>query len=100
MAVCRQGIYVEYSAEYSKRRALNGMLVSTVDDCRRIEVEGLFGRRLPRGLTYTYYIYAHYLPDSKSGIVAEKHRLAPKVAWRLCFAMAAGCLTTVERAPQ
>eukprot|EP00959_Pyramimonas_sp_CCMP1952_P129718 2712717-Pyramimonas_sp.AAC.1 len=41
MAVCRQGIYVEYSMEYSKCRALNGILVSTV--------EGLFGRRL-RGL--------------------------------------------------
>eukprot|EP00976_Prorocentrum_cordatum_P047930 967866-Prorocentrum_minimum.AAC.1 len=31
MAVCRQGIYVEYSVEYSKCRALNGILVSTVD---------------------------------------------------------------------
>eukprot|EP00976_Prorocentrum_cordatum_P089936 1187903-Prorocentrum_minimum.AAC.3 len=30
MAVCRQGIYVEYSMEYSKWRALNGVLVSTV----------------------------------------------------------------------
>eukprot|EP00976_Prorocentrum_cordatum_P107650 1194681-Prorocentrum_minimum.AAC.2 len=37
MAVRRQGIYVEYSAEYSKCRALNGktlILVSTDDDCR------------------------------------------------------------------
>eukprot|EP00976_Prorocentrum_cordatum_P034693 705716-Prorocentrum_minimum.AAC.1 len=34
MAVYRQGIYVEYSMEYSKCCALNGMLVSTVDDCR------------------------------------------------------------------
>eukprot|EP00976_Prorocentrum_cordatum_P060489 1175919-Prorocentrum_minimum.AAC.1 len=34
MAVCRQGIYVKYSMEYSKGRALNGILVSTVDDCR------------------------------------------------------------------
>eukprot|EP00976_Prorocentrum_cordatum_P070769 1180059-Prorocentrum_minimum.AAC.1 len=32
VAVCRQGIYVEYSADYSKCRALNGILVSTVDD--------------------------------------------------------------------
>eukprot|EP00976_Prorocentrum_cordatum_P084268 1185582-Prorocentrum_minimum.AAC.3 len=32
MAVCQQGIYVEYSVEYSKYRALNGTLVSTVDD--------------------------------------------------------------------
>eukprot|EP00959_Pyramimonas_sp_CCMP1952_P448579 9392633-Pyramimonas_sp.AAC.1 len=35
MAVCQQGIYVEYSMEYSK--------------CRALKVEGLFGRRL-RGL--------------------------------------------------
>eukprot|EP00959_Pyramimonas_sp_CCMP1952_P373536 7823030-Pyramimonas_sp.AAC.1 len=38
MAVCRQGTYVEYSMEYSmeysKCRALNAILVSTVDDCR------------------------------------------------------------------
>eukprot|EP00959_Pyramimonas_sp_CCMP1952_P297087 6215343-Pyramimonas_sp.AAC.1 len=34
LAVCRQGIYVEYAVEYSKCRALNGILVSTVDDCR------------------------------------------------------------------
>eukprot|EP00976_Prorocentrum_cordatum_P017072 343946-Prorocentrum_minimum.AAC.1 len=34
MAVCQQGIYVEYSVEYSQCRALNGILVSTVDDCR------------------------------------------------------------------
>ena len=34
MAVRRQGINVEYSMEYSKCRALNGLLVSTVDDCR------------------------------------------------------------------
>eukprot|EP00959_Pyramimonas_sp_CCMP1952_P080294 1678142-Pyramimonas_sp.AAC.1 len=34
MAVCQQGIYVEYSMEYSKCRRLNGILVSTVDDCR------------------------------------------------------------------
>eukprot|EP00976_Prorocentrum_cordatum_P100068 1192084-Prorocentrum_minimum.AAC.2 len=34
MAVCRQGMYVEYSTEYSKCRALNGILVSTVDACR------------------------------------------------------------------
>eukprot|EP00959_Pyramimonas_sp_CCMP1952_P052399 1095438-Pyramimonas_sp.AAC.1 len=38
VAVCRQGVYieysVEYSVEYSKRRALNGIPVSTVDDCR------------------------------------------------------------------
>eukprot|EP00976_Prorocentrum_cordatum_P083528 1185294-Prorocentrum_minimum.AAC.2 len=35
MAVCRQGMYAEYSLmEYSKCRALNGILVSTVDDCR------------------------------------------------------------------
>eukprot|EP00959_Pyramimonas_sp_CCMP1952_P050170 1048344-Pyramimonas_sp.AAC.1 len=34
MAVCQQGIYVEYSVEYSKCRALNGILVSTVDDWR------------------------------------------------------------------
>eukprot|EP00959_Pyramimonas_sp_CCMP1952_P372479 7800378-Pyramimonas_sp.AAC.1 len=27
MAVCRQGIYVEYSVEYSKCRAMNGILV-------------------------------------------------------------------------
>eukprot|EP00959_Pyramimonas_sp_CCMP1952_P339389 7107919-Pyramimonas_sp.AAC.3 len=31
MAVCRQGIYVDYSVEYSKCRALNGILVSTVE---------------------------------------------------------------------
>eukprot|EP00959_Pyramimonas_sp_CCMP1952_P317727 6649802-Pyramimonas_sp.AAC.1 len=30
MAVRRQGTYVEYSVEYSKRRALNGILVLTV----------------------------------------------------------------------
>eukprot|EP00959_Pyramimonas_sp_CCMP1952_P157001 3283092-Pyramimonas_sp.AAC.1 len=47
VAVCWQGIYVEYPVEYSKCCALNGILVSTVDS--RIEVEGLFGRRL-RGL--------------------------------------------------
>ena len=29
MAVCRQGTYVEYSMEYPKYRALNGLLVST-----------------------------------------------------------------------
>eukprot|EP00959_Pyramimonas_sp_CCMP1952_P227786 4762581-Pyramimonas_sp.AAC.1 len=34
MAVCRQEIYVEYSMGYSRCRALNGTLVSTVDDCR------------------------------------------------------------------
>eukprot|EP00959_Pyramimonas_sp_CCMP1952_P475410 9504167-Pyramimonas_sp.AAC.4 len=34
MAVCRQGIYVEYSVEYLKCRALNGILVSTVDSRR------------------------------------------------------------------
>eukprot|EP00976_Prorocentrum_cordatum_P070890 1180112-Prorocentrum_minimum.AAC.3 len=34
MAVYRQGIYIEYSVEYSKCRALNGILVSIVDDCR------------------------------------------------------------------
>ena len=34
VAVCQQGIYVEYSVEYSKCRALNGTRVSTVDDCR------------------------------------------------------------------
>eukprot|EP00959_Pyramimonas_sp_CCMP1952_P215059 4500273-Pyramimonas_sp.AAC.1 len=34
VAVCRQGICVEYSVEYSKCRALNDILVSTVDDCR------------------------------------------------------------------
>eukprot|EP00976_Prorocentrum_cordatum_P080117 1183847-Prorocentrum_minimum.AAC.1 len=34
VAVCRQGIYVEYLVEYSSCRALNGILVSTVDDCR------------------------------------------------------------------
>eukprot|EP00976_Prorocentrum_cordatum_P099280 1191773-Prorocentrum_minimum.AAC.1 len=43
VAVCRQGMYVEYS----KGCALNGLLV--VD--RRIQVEHLFGRRL-RGLHY------------------------------------------------
>eukprot|EP00959_Pyramimonas_sp_CCMP1952_P300499 6285041-Pyramimonas_sp.AAC.1 len=32
MAVRRQGIYVEYSMEYSKRHALSGILVSTVDE--------------------------------------------------------------------
>eukprot|EP00976_Prorocentrum_cordatum_P043926 888349-Prorocentrum_minimum.AAC.4 len=31
MAICRPGIYVEYSMEYSKCSALNGTLVSTVD---------------------------------------------------------------------
>eukprot|EP00959_Pyramimonas_sp_CCMP1952_P474378 9503349-Pyramimonas_sp.AAC.1 len=31
-AVCRQGIYVEYSVEYSKCCGLNGKLVSTVVD--------------------------------------------------------------------
>eukprot|EP00959_Pyramimonas_sp_CCMP1952_P439171 9193691-Pyramimonas_sp.AAC.1 len=36
MAVCRQGIYVEYLTEYSKCRALNGVLVSTVNDSRRL----------------------------------------------------------------
>ena len=35
-AVCRQGIYVEYSMEYSKCCALNGILVSIVDDYRRL----------------------------------------------------------------
>eukprot|EP00959_Pyramimonas_sp_CCMP1952_P413572 8665967-Pyramimonas_sp.AAC.1 len=35
MAVCRQGIYVEYSMECSKCRALNGILVST-GNIRRI----------------------------------------------------------------
>eukprot|EP00959_Pyramimonas_sp_CCMP1952_P385035 8069492-Pyramimonas_sp.AAC.1 len=34
VAVCQQGIHVEYSVEYSKCRALKGILVSTVDDCR------------------------------------------------------------------
>ena len=29
MAVCRQGTHVEYSVEYSKCRALNGIPVST-----------------------------------------------------------------------
>eukprot|EP00976_Prorocentrum_cordatum_P011378 228812-Prorocentrum_minimum.AAC.3 len=32
MAARRQGIYDEYSMEYLKCRALNGTLVSTVDD--------------------------------------------------------------------
>eukprot|EP00959_Pyramimonas_sp_CCMP1952_P159710 3340565-Pyramimonas_sp.AAC.1 len=54
VAVCRQGIYDEYSVKYSKCRALNGILVSTVDRQlttvdRWMEVEGLYGRRL-RGL--------------------------------------------------
>eukprot|EP00976_Prorocentrum_cordatum_P091573 1188581-Prorocentrum_minimum.AAC.5 len=39
MAVCQRGIYVEYSVEYSKRRALNGIdwcRLSTVElECRR-----------------------------------------------------------------
>eukprot|EP00976_Prorocentrum_cordatum_P095739 1190285-Prorocentrum_minimum.AAC.2 len=43
MAVRRQGIYVEYSMEYSKCRALN--------------VERLFGRRL-RGLTRSSAVFA------------------------------------------
>eukprot|EP00976_Prorocentrum_cordatum_P045618 921485-Prorocentrum_minimum.AAC.1 len=34
MAVCRQGIHVECSMEHSECRALNGIRVSTVDDCR------------------------------------------------------------------
>eukprot|EP00959_Pyramimonas_sp_CCMP1952_P082757 1729656-Pyramimonas_sp.AAC.1 len=34
VAVCRQGIYLEYSVECSKRRALNGIRASTVYDCR------------------------------------------------------------------
>eukprot|EP00959_Pyramimonas_sp_CCMP1952_P050434 1054017-Pyramimonas_sp.AAC.1 len=33
MAVYQQGIYVEYSVEYSKYHALNGILVLTVNDC-------------------------------------------------------------------
>eukprot|EP00959_Pyramimonas_sp_CCMP1952_P235589 4923619-Pyramimonas_sp.AAC.2 len=33
-SVSRQGIYVEYPVEYSKCCALNGIPVSTVDDCR------------------------------------------------------------------
>eukprot|EP00959_Pyramimonas_sp_CCMP1952_P252130 5268073-Pyramimonas_sp.AAC.1 len=45
MAVCRQGIYVEYSVEYSKRRALNGVLVWTVE----LKSKAFFCRRL-RGL--------------------------------------------------
>ena len=34
VAVYGQGIYIEYSVEYSKCCALNGILVSTVDACR------------------------------------------------------------------
>eukprot|EP00976_Prorocentrum_cordatum_P034774 707287-Prorocentrum_minimum.AAC.1 len=34
MAVCRQGINVKYSMEYSICRALNGILVSTVDELK------------------------------------------------------------------
>eukprot|EP00976_Prorocentrum_cordatum_P019025 385759-Prorocentrum_minimum.AAC.2 len=36
MAVYWQGIYAEYSVEYSKCHALNGILVLIVDDCRML----------------------------------------------------------------
>eukprot|EP00976_Prorocentrum_cordatum_P041451 841306-Prorocentrum_minimum.AAC.1 len=49
MAVCRQGMYVEHLTEYSKCRALNGTLVSTMDrptrfTTKQIDVFRLKGR--------------------------------------------------------
>eukprot|EP00959_Pyramimonas_sp_CCMP1952_P200870 4201114-Pyramimonas_sp.AAC.1 len=73
MAVCRQGIYVEYSVEYSKCRALNGKIVSTVDDCGlgadlvvgRYKVEGVFTTY--ESLKYNSLSPCYYQGDPRAG---------------------------------
>eukprot|EP00959_Pyramimonas_sp_CCMP1952_P385568 8080276-Pyramimonas_sp.AAC.1 len=64
MAVFRQGIYVEYSVEYSKGRALNGILVSTVDDFQLSDGWNLFAEPAEGGS----------LPGPKGGTWLGKER--------------------------